>query len=198
LHGQVIDDKGRGVQGAIIKSTPPGKSTECENSVTTDANGFYTLEALIGTYNIIARKPGYDDNVTLVFVEPKQSLPYGKNINFTLMNGSCHADCTDSYGNCNPACDGLSFTNSTGGVDYCNLIDICANRPEGFRATNISGTAPVMVTEYSCCEGENTRTYPAKKAEIGGSMENVYVYRKVVKLGLQFVTLNIAYWYPVQ
>lgn len=193
VTGTITDDKGQGMQGVTVKSSPPGKSEECERSATTDATGHYTLDALIGTYNIIARKPGYDDNVTVVQVLSKQVAPLGVSINFNLRNGTCHADCTDSYGNCNPACNTLTFTNATGGVDTCNLISICANRPKDFRATSLSGTT---VTEYSCCEGEITRTYPAKKAQIGGGMENVYVYKTVVKLGLQYVTLNIAYWYP--
>jgi hypothetical protein len=193
VTGTITDDKGQGMQGVIVKSSPPGKSVECERNATTDATGHYSLDALIGTYNIIARKPGYDDNITVVTVLSKQLAPLGNVTNFTLRNGTCHADCTDSYGNCNPACDTLTFTNATGEVDPCNLIPICANRPKDFRATTPSGT---NIVEYSCCEGEITRTYPAKKAQIGGDMENVYVYKTVVKLGLQYVTLNIAYWYP--
>ncbi len=190
----VTDETGRTLSGAVVKSSPPGKSLECERTNTSLSDGSYTLDALIGSYNIIARKPGYDDNITFVTILPK---PATQTLNFSLRNGTCHADCADSYYNCNPACAGLSFTNSTGGVDYCNIVSICANRNKGFWATYTNDTTNIT-TEYTCCEGEITRTYPAKKARVSGNMENLYVYKTIVKLGLKYVTLNIAYWYPCQ
>lgn len=194
ITGFISDDTGKAIGGAIIKSSPPGKLAECERTATSLSNGTYSLDALIGSYNIVARKPGYDDNVTWATVLSKQTEPGGHVINFNLMNGTCHADCTDSYGNCNPSCNGLSFPNATG-VDTCNIIPICANRHKGFPASEISGT---IVTEYTCCEGEPTRTYPAKKARVEGSMENVYVYQTIVKLNGKYLTLNIALGSPVQ
>jgi len=195
LTGRITDETGsQRISGAIIKSSPPGKSQECERTNTSLSDGTYTLDALIGSYNIIARKPGYDDNITFVTILPK---PATQTLNFSLRNGSCHADCADSYDNCNPACAGLSFTNSTGGVDYCNIVSICANRNKGFWATYTNDTTNIT-TEYTCCEGEITRTYPAKKARVSGNLENLYVYKTIVKLGLKYVTLNIAYGYPCQ
>jgi len=194
IHGSVRDESGRAIGGATIKSSPAGKSEECERSNTSLSDGSYSLHALIGSYNVLARKAGYDDNVTWVTVRSKQVEPSGHTVNFNLRNGTCHADCTDSYGICNPDCDGLGFANGTG-IEYCDIIPICANRPEGFRATEVLGST---VTEYTCCEGDVTRTYPVKKAQVGGNLENVYVYKTVVKLGLKYVTLNIAYGYPVQ
>lgn len=194
IYGIVRDDTNKLLGGATIKSSPPGKLEECERSTTSLIDGSYTLDALIGSYNIIARKPGYDDNVTWVTILSKQAEPTGHQVNFNLRNGTCHADCTDSYGNCNPDCDGLGFANGTG-IDYCSLVSVCANRPKGFRATQVSGST---VTEYSCCEGETIRTYPVKKARVGGELENLYVYKTVVKLGLKYVTLNIAYGYPIR
>lgn len=195
LTGRITDEKGQAVSGAIVKSSPPGKAVICEKSTPTNASGMYSLDALIGSYNIIARKPGYDDNITFITILPKPAPP--QTLNFNLRNGTCHADCTDSYGNCNSACNGLSFTNSTGGADYCNFKGICDNREKGFRATYTNYTTNIT-TEYTCCEGEITRTYPVKKARVSGNMENLYVYKTIVKLGLKHVTLNIAYGYPCQ
>jgi hypothetical protein len=195
LTGRITDEKGQAVSGAIVKSSPPGKAVICEKSTPTNASGMYSLDALIGSYNIIARKPGYDDNITFITILPKPAPP--QTLNFNLRNGTCHADCTDSYGNCNSACNGLSFTNSTGGADYCNFKGICDNREKGFRATYTNYTTNIT-TEYTCCEGEITRTYPVKKARVSGNMENLYVYKTIVKLGLKYVALKIAYGYPCQ
>jgi len=194
LTGFVTDETGRALSGAIIKSSPPGKLQECERTAPSLGDGSYTLDALIGSYNIIARKPGYDDNITFVTILPK---PATQTLNFSLRNGSCHADCADSYYNCNPACAGLSFTNSTGGVDYCNIVSICANRDKGFPVTYTNDTTNIT-TEYTCCEGKITRAYPAKKAQVSGNMESLYVYQTIVKLKGKYVTLNIALGYPVQ
>jgi len=183
LQGFVFDEDGRPVMGAVVKSSPPGLSFEPFD--TTDYWGYYMIpDAFVGENVVIASKPGYDENITYVDVVSRSSLQ----VNFTLGNGSCHYDCTDSYGYCNPACEGLSFTNYTGGVDSCSFISpLCYNRPRGYRASYVNATTN-MVHEFLCCEGEaigsmpGNRTYAAVKPVITGTADDLYDYVSIVKL----------------
>ena len=149
----------------------------------------YSFAPLVGEYAFIARKEGYDDNVTIINIETQTT----KQVNFTLRNGTCHADCTDSNGYCNPACEGLVFKTGPLPTDTntCNLIhSLCYNRPEGYIARRTEGETTY---EYTCCEGPE-RSYSTISVGAQGEMENLYHAEYKVILGGQTVDLNILVW----
>ncbi len=66
LEGHVRDQLGNPVEGASVyiegarlKSLPTGGSEGAGVQATTDPNGFYTFQLLVGTYDVTAAKPGY-------------------------------------------------------------------------------------------------------------------------------------------
>lgn len=187
LTGYVFDEQGLPLSGALVKGSPPGKAVQYESSATTIIDGSYSISnALVGNYSFVARKEGYDDQVTTISIVSGQTTQ----INFTLRNGSCHIDCTDYYGNCNPICKGVSF----GGGETCNLIsDLCYNRPQGFIVRSIDENNTMH--EYTCCEGPE-RTYPVLKTTVRGEIENLYDYVINVKLGGRYVKMHILIWRP--
>jgi len=186
LQGYVFNQKGIPIGGATITSNPPGLGPPYQKTSTpTTTDGHYTLNPLVGTYTFIARKKGYDDNISIATITSGKTTQ----LNFTLRNGSCHADCTDYNGNCNPACHNTTFT--TG--ETCKFIHpLCYNRPKGFTATLINKTTNT-ITEYTCCEGP-TKTYPLMKTKIKGDVENLYDYVINVKLGGRRVKMHILTW----
>ena len=186
LQGYVFNQKGIPIGGATITSNPPGLGPPYQKTSTpTTTDGHYTLNPLVGTYTFIARKKGYDDNISIATITSGKTTQ----LNFTLRNGSCHADCTDYNGNCNPACHNTTFT--TG--ETCEFIHpLCYNRPKGFTATLINKTTNT-ITEYTCCEGP-TKTYPLMKTKIKGDVENLYDYVINVQLGGRRVKMHILTW----
>jgi hypothetical protein len=184
LSGQVYDEKGP-VPGATVKGSPPGKGASYEKtSSPTGPDGYYGIpDALVGTYNFIARKEGYDDDIKSLTIEWDASLQ----VDFFLRNGSCHEDCTDYYGNCNPDCNGTIF-NST---SNCTMVHpLCAYRPRGFVAREIKGN---QVYEYTCCEGPVVN-YSVMDTGVTGNIEDLYDYVLSVKLGGRYVKMHILTW----
>jgi hypothetical protein len=183
--------------GAIVKSNPPGMPAKYQNqSLPTNYRGEYTLRAFMGNYSLIARKEGYDDNVTFLTINSNSVI---NNLNFVLRNGSCHADCTDYYGNCNPACNGTTFNTPTG-LHTCNIVTPeCYYRPKGFRATKKTttyehdGIFTVTISQYTCCEGTAVN-YTARKATVTGNVENLVISSYKVKKGEEIIQMKIAYW----
>jgi|GEM_PF-7065228 len=189
LTGYILDENKNPIAGATVKGSPPGVGTEFESvSAPTGPDGMYIIsKALVGNYTFIARKAGYDDQVIFIAITSQGTSKQ----NFTLKNGSCHSDCTDSYGNCNLACNGTNF-----GVDSCTFIsNLCNNRPKDFKVTE-AYTSPEgnkMTREYTCCEGP-TKDYTEIKAQVTGNAQNLYDYPIQVKLGGKYVTLHITVW----
>ena len=138
---------------------------------------------MVGENNFIAKKEGYDENVTVKNITSQTILYH----NFTLRNGSCHGDCTDYYGNCNPACQGLTFDGDT-----CNIINTkCNYKPKGYAIT-ILNTTTNRIHEYTCCEGPE-RNYPAAQATITGEVKDLVDYTWVIeKDGKKNIILHIA------
>ncbi|MBW2990645.1 carboxypeptidase regulatory-like domain-containing protein [Candidatus Woesearchaeota archaeon] len=184
VTGYVHDEIEIGIPQATIIGSPPGKAAEYESSATTNSTGGYAIfDALVGEYSFMARKEGYDDNITIVDVTT-DTVIY---VNFTLRNGSCHADCTDAKGNCNPACEGVTI-----GGDTCTFIsDLCHHREKNFTATE---TINGIIYAYECCEGPAKTGYTAVQAQITGDVEDLFVLSTVVKYQGSDAILNIAVW----
>jgi hypothetical protein len=196
ISGHVYDERLNPIMGAIVKGNPPGSPAQYQSqSQPTDYMGYYALSAFTGNYSFIARKEGYDDNVTFLNINSNSVI---NNLNFVLRNGSCHADCTDYYGNCNPACNGTTFNTSTG-PHTCNITTPeCYYRPKGFRATQkiydpYNHENEVIISQYTCCEG-TAINYTARKATITGNAENLVISSYKVKKGEEVIEMKIAYW----
>ena len=183
----MYDEDNSPISGAIVKGSPPGLGPEYESNATTGPFGGYTInEALVGEYSFVAKKDGYDDKVMIINVTAGTPVQ----VNFSVRNGSCHEDCTDYYGNCNPTCDGVEFNDTN---TNCTFISpLCQSRPKGFIVRDIiSGTVYV----YTCCEGP-MRTYPVLNATVKGDVESLYDYVFNVKLKGRYVRMHILVWKP--
>ncbi|HJX05891.1 MAG TPA: hypothetical protein VJ461_04210 [Candidatus Nanoarchaeia archaeon] len=206
LQGHVFDERRYPLSKATVKGSPPALGAEYEEvsePTTFEGDGFYSMKPFIGTYDFIARKEGYDDNVTRITIQSGVTT----NQDFYLRNGSCHADCTDGYGNCNPACNGIVFTDASGGSDTCNFVTLnCSYRPKGFKyketytdehyydmQTHTYGSRD-MIREYTCCEVTEgaTVTYPSINPRLSGDFDNLYDYVTNVMFGGRYVRLHIA------
>jgi hypothetical protein len=170
---------------------PPGTKIKRESqSLQTGIDGKYSLNAVVGEYAFIARKVGYDDNITILKVTQNPIV-----VNFSLRNGSCHYDCTDYYNNCNPDCEGLTFLNDDGQPETCHFnSSLCYNRPFGFAATE-EITDPItgkpMIREYICCKGGPV-VYPKIKAKISSNAKNLLDQTYEISYGGKSVLLHLV------
>jgi hypothetical protein len=132
VSGTVRDDSSRPVSGAIVTAYPtvfnPGVNLRV--NTTTNFNGQYSFNVPTGEYPIGASKDGYDTHIVdVVFPSSLNSAI----VDFTLVNGTCHDDCTDSYNRCNSLCDGVSFNDSNTRCQFYNdeVKNVCHNRLKG-------------------------------------------------------------------
>lgn len=213
LTGFIFDEDGRPIGGAIVTASPPVMGTQYEKSSSgsNQYDGSYILtNPVVGTYNFIARKAGYDDNITKISITAGDTIQQ----NFTLRNGSCHADCTDYYGNCNPACDGAQFVIGTDAnglpiIDTCNFESVCAYRPKGFVVKEVVSTYPghdepgcmgddcvTTIRQTLCCENEDVTLaeYPVILPRITGEVKDVRIVSRMVKRGTEWIKVNLAVW----
>ena len=196
VHGTILDETNYGIRKAIIKYDPPGSNAPIQTI--SNYIGEYSISLPVGRDVVLARAGGYDDNVTNVTVVSKAIMPLGVALNISLKNGSCHADCSDSYGNCNIACDGVSFRINDTANDTCQFINpICDTRPKGYRASyNDNGT----IHAFLCCEGKDepgwpgVQNYTAQKTQISGNMSAMYDDVTIVKLHGRMARMHILYW----
>ena len=173
------------IEKAVVIGSPAGLTSEHESNATTNFNGDYNIaSAFVGTYNFVAKKDGYVDVVKNETVLSKQSI----GINFWMGTGiSCHDDCTDNHGNCNPACEGVTFGNKTN----CTFINpVCYNRPKNFVATLDDG---IDITEFTCCEGP-TNKYIKLKPEVTGTVDNLYDLAFPIMKDGRMIKMHILVW----
>ena len=195
VWGYVFDEGRFPIPGATVKGSPPGMPKVFEREATTNAAGRYDIpDAIIGNYSFISRKEGYDDSVKILFIIPNSD----QQVNFTLRNGSCHFDCTDYHGNCNPKCDGLVF----GPTENCTIISLlCEHRPKGFVVTEPFTSGGVdMIREFTCCEGvpEGTyREYEKRPATVGGDIDDLIDSTFIIKKGGRDIILHIVVTPPL-
>ncbi len=150
-----------------------------------------------------AYKSGYESQIQIVNLSTEGINGNISDINFTLPEGSCHVDCTDSFGRCNPDCDGFTIINSTGGEESCNfygdenyskeyIMGRCAFKPKGTNAFLSS-----INDEYryiQCCEGPvHTQIRPISDIELSDSL-NLIVVEKPVTIESEDAVLRILYW----
>jgi hypothetical protein len=187
VNGTVYDGDNSGyvVQGANVKSSPPGMASSFERNDASDIQGYYSLtNVFVGTYNIVARKDGYIDDIVEVTVLASQNVQQ----DFYLYTGvNCKADCTDGRNICNKACAGLTFNDGT-----CNFVNSsCHNRPKDYKYTFVD--AANQYHEITCCEGPEN-VYPALKPEVEGNVDNLYDQAVPVKINGKTYIMHILVW----
>jgi hypothetical protein len=187
VNGTVYDGDNSGyvVQGANVKSSPPGMASSFERNDASDIQGYYSLtNVFVGTYNIVARKDGYIDDIVEVTVLAGQNVQQ----DFYLYTGvNCKADCTDGRNICNKACAGLTFNDGT-----CNFVNSsCHNRPKDYKYTFVD--AANQYHEITCCEGPEA-VYPALKPEVEGNVDNLFDQAVPVKINGKTYIMHILVW----
>ena len=189
VWGFVYDKNMVPLPDALVKGSPLGPSAIFESMNTTNILGRYNIQnAFIGSYNFIGRKEGFDDNVTALTINPGST----QQVDFVLRNGSCHADCTDYYDNCNWDCEGLTFG---AGEDCTFITTLCEGKPAGFKIRYYNATTGLN-HEYTCCEGPE-RSYPRIRATVTGQPKNVYDMVLTVKgQGKETEIVHIIVWMP--
>jgi len=166
------------VDGALVSGEDPEMPGTYVDDYS-DSNGdYYIANAFVGTYEFRARKEGFQDGVATVTVLSDEVVDR----DFWLYRGvSCNADCTDQNGYCNPNCDGLVFDQ---GSDSCVFVhEDCAGRDSSFEISYVDSG---VKTIYTCCEGP-VRTEDAMLANVAGNKDNLYDYKRLVKIGLIIV-----------
>jgi hypothetical protein len=197
LRGYVRDNTGRPVDRATVVTHPilwNVSSSSMETIATTDITGYYTMSAVSGTYYVSAAKESYDTELKESTVEHGQST----NLDFFLQDGTCHDDCTNSYGRCNVACNGLTFYNES---SKCLFYDstammLCNNRLRGTSVlySGINDTAAYFI---DCCEGAPEVKYHSKARVSANKIQNMIKTEKIARYNDVPVRVIIAYWTPV-
>jgi hypothetical protein len=197
VYGYVRDINGKPIEKAIVMSHPIkwNSSASLENNLSTRSDGFYNFSGfLTGSYYFSASKETYDTQLIPV------SITRGKNtiINFVLLNGTCHEDCTNSYNRCNAACDGIAFANGNTCQFYNSTVkDLCNNRLKGTEVLLAGGTGENS-TFIKCCGDqplENPYTkYYSKATTSNGNIKNLIKVEKIAKYNDVPVRVVIAYW----
>jgi hypothetical protein len=205
VWGYVHDATGNLIGNAKITGSPPKTdiSASLERSTFTLDYGInfgqYNYSGfLTGTYDFLASKEGYDSEVKTVTVV-RNVVTY---VNFTLLNGTCHSDCTNSRNRCAKECDGLSFSDGTcnfykdpiTGFDARNTCDNVASTPGN----------EILIDDYplnnathkyyiNCCEGIPFAKYNAK-ANIGEvQKKNRIIIQKIIMYNNKPSVLMLAY-----
>ncbi len=163
------------------------------------ADGFYRLAGLpAGRLIASASRLGYDTQIKEVDVAMEQTT----HLDFELVNGTCHADCTDAQGRCG-ACQGIN------GCDYPVLqanpptvpvgVDFstwCLGRRKG-DLVPVSPPSGDYVMNIECCDKglpEEVILEYRPLALVTGCMKNVVTQRFPARLDGQPVLVNVAVW----
>lgn len=104
-------------------------ASSLERSTLTNFNGQYSGSFITGTYTLQASKDGYDSDTKMVTV--LRNAP--TTVDFILPNGTCHDDCTNSFGRCSAACHGVEFNESNTRCWFYNdtVRTACNNKMKG-------------------------------------------------------------------
>jgi hypothetical protein len=161
----------------------------------TGPTGFYNLTIPSGYQVIAASKLGYDTVVENVLVPRSSSVRQ----DFSLPLGICHADCTNEFGRCNPACNGMNFSvNGSGALETCSfqnseILNACANKKAGalvYLRPDVGNTNYAFYA--NCCEGSEQRLYrpePSFTCENGKGFVKV---QRIVTFNGRPVKLTVA------
>lgn len=194
IWGYVMDTDLDPIPNAMVTSHPVAYniSVSLSTNTTTDSSGKYNFSGFIaGRYYFSASKIGYDTSL----IEHTVVRDTIREINFTLQNGTCHEDCTNSYNRCNAACDGVVFANSSNSCNFYNstVRTLCNNKLQGIEV--YLGPANGSYSWFvSCCEGiPYQKYYPSALMESSG-IKNLIKTEKISRHNDVPVRIVVAYW----
>ena len=155
-----------------------------------------TMNIPTGNYYFSAGKDGYDTEVK----EATVLLNKETNLDFALLNGTCHEDCTDSYGRCNAGCEGTTFADKT---TVCRFYDskvksLCNHLLKGTSVIYDDSASEASATALfiTCCDGKAgpvTRYYTKANVDYANIKDLVKV-EKVARYDARPVRVVVAYW----
>ncbi|HYD03578.1 MAG TPA: carboxypeptidase-like regulatory domain-containing protein [Alphaproteobacteria bacterium] len=196
FFGYVRDKDGSPIDRAIVEGHPVkwDPDADLDRNATTSASGYFISDDFItGTYFFSATKDGYDTQL----VEATITRGVNTSVNFTLQDGTCHEDCTNSYNRCNAACDGVTFGDGTSSCQfYDNEVKLlCANREKGTQVKLSGGGNATHAYFVDCCEGAPELKYYAKvQADTSANTKNIIKIEKIAKYNDVPVRVIISYW----
>lgn len=193
ITGTVFDYKGVPIDNAAVTAHPikwNQSAPSMETSVNTAVGGSYNLIAPTGRYYFVASKDSYD-NLFLMATITRNGVSY---LNFSLNNGTCNDDCTDSGNNCKAACDGLTFEGgSRCTFDNAKTRELCDNRTKGTDV--LYDTIPGNDTHawfVNCCEAAPVIKYYAKAQTDSSKIKDLVQIEKVANLNGDPVKVIVA------
>ncbi len=197
LRGYVKDDYGHYLNDVSVETQiyDSGNSKTTSHYGGIGLNGYYSLNVPPGNYWISFKKFGYQTRL-VKFTESVETFS-GSDIyelNVTLQNASCHADCSGFYypgetPRCSAACNGFSqegdsctfITNYEGTGDFSgqtfNIAEECDTVPVG--AYKTLAVSDNNILRVQCCEG-TPEIIPRRKAEVKTSSIKDLIIRSFV------------------
>ncbi len=191
---------GNPVSKSVVISHPIkwDPNANLETNTTTFTDGTYTLTALTGQYYFSASKNGYDTQLLLVNVTRRATTTQ----NFMLTNGTCHSDCTNSYGRCNAQCDGISFSDGTCNFYNSTVKQLCDNRLPGTEVL-LGQYDTTHGTFIQCCGNKGSsnpqinapyQRYYTTASTDSSNLKDMIKIEKIARYNDIPVRLIIAYW----
>ncbi|MFH1400406.1 MAG: carboxypeptidase-like regulatory domain-containing protein [Nanoarchaeota archaeon] len=149
--------------------------------------GWYNLSVTTGTYVVSASKIGFDTEIKEgIILTTAQQLQ----VDFLLPNGTCHEDCSDYFGRCNAACEGIKGCS----YDRDYYGDLCDGRrlDEWVEVKNeSSGNSSFSI---QCCIGDVTITEYRPPYSLKGNMKDLITTCRPVTYGFLPVRVCVATW----
>jgi len=202
VWGYAYDSNNKPVENVVVTGHPIkwNNSASLDRSTVppTDSYGKYQSTAFIsGKYYFSASKKGYDTQLLEATVIRGQVT----RLDFKLLNGTCHEDCTNSYNRCNAECDGVIFNDSNTKCSFYDAVvkEACNNRLKG---TNVSldkyNGNPDIGNKYfvECCEKapQLERYVKAQPDVIASWIKGLTKTEKIARLDEYPVRVVVAYW----
>ncbi len=193
VWGYVTDSSsGKPLEGAVVTSHPIkwNVSSSLDTNATTRTDGMYNSTSFIsGKYYFSASKDGYDTQLIEGTVIRGSIL----RMDFTLQNGSCHKDCTNSYNRCNAACDGISFDTTTCKFYNSTVKEYCNNKIKNTEVY-LGPDSDIKAWFIRCCDSTPYTKYYYKAYINGNNIKNLIKTEKIARYNDVPVKVVIAYW----
>jgi hypothetical protein len=199
LRGYVFDERGfpHPIDRALVKSNPikwNASAPDLGNSTYTAIDGYYDIGVLTGKYYFTAGKEAFDTEVKEAIIT-RNNITY---LNFSLLNGTCHDDCTNSYGRCSANCNGTRFNQNSTSCEFhdSKVMSLCDLRMKG---TGVLYNITDSDTAYfvDCCEGVPYEVYYSQAAVDSRGINDLIKMEKIARYNDAPVRVIVAYWTPV-
>jgi hypothetical protein len=203
VWGYVNDSFGRPIEKVMITGHPikwNDSNVNLDRSTLTDTVGKYNYSGFItGRYYFSASKDAYDTEL----LEAEVVRGNVTRLDFTLINGTCHEDCTNSYNRCNKECDGVTFNSTDNNCSFYSGIaynpdikTLCNNKPKGTPVRLADDPRNTNTTSYyvDCCEGTPYPSYYSRLRVNSNDIEDLVTNQQITTYGSEPVTLIVRYW----